>query len=74
VAFDCESGPRHIISRENGILVEKGNLVALTEAISLLISEEGQREQLGRNAGENSKRFSTGVVYELWKEKAFSLL
>lgn len=70
IAFDCETGPRHIISNNvDGILVEKEYTTELAEAISLLISNEEQRIQMGKAAFENVQRFSPDSIYRLWEEK-----
>ncbi len=69
IAFDCDTGPRHIITHnEDGILVEKENPVKLAEAIASLISNEEQRKKMGEKAFENIQRFSPEKVYELWKQ------
>jgi glycosyltransferase involved in cell wall biosynthesis len=73
IAFDCESGPRHIITADNGILVEKENVSQLITAISLLITNEEKRKQMGQNALENVQRFSPDIVYAAWEEQVFTL-
>lgn len=74
IAFDCETGPRHIITNDNGILVEKEKPVQMADAISSLIQEEEKRKKMSGNAFEDIKRFSPGAVYQLWQQKIFSLL
>ncbi|MBK8310803.1 MAG: glycosyltransferase family 4 protein [Chitinophagaceae bacterium] len=69
IAFDCETGPRHIISTNvDGILVEKENTDKLAEALSSLITNEGGRIQMGKAAFENVQRFSPDAIYKLWEE------
>lgn len=51
IAFDFIAGPRDmIIPNENGIIVENGNIEALTEAIDLLILQPEKRIALRNNA------------------------
>lgn len=70
VAFDCETGPRHIINnKEDGFLIEKENTEKMMEAISSLINDEGKRKKMGAAASENIQRFSADAVYEIWKKK-----
>ena len=70
IAFDCETGPRNIITHnEDGLLVEKENPDQLAETISSLIINEEQRRKMGRNAVVNMQRFSPDKVYELWKQQ-----
>jgi len=67
IAFDCDTGPRHIIShKENGFLVEQENPAALAEAISLLIDNEEVRKKMGEKAFDNSRNFSPEKIYERW--------
>jgi amylovoran biosynthesis glycosyltransferase AmsD len=74
IAFDCETGPRHIITAENGVLVQKENTLQLTAAIQRLIDNENMRETMGANAKEHSIHFSPDEVYRQWQQRLFSLL
>ena len=68
IAFDCPTGPRHIIKNGiDGVLIEKENVEAMANAIVELIEDEEKRKWLGTNAFENIKRFSPEHVYQLWK-------
>ncbi len=70
IAFDCETGPRHIINnQENGQLVEKENPAKLAEVIISLVNDESNRKQMGENAFRSVQRFSPTAIYQLWKEK-----
>ncbi len=74
IAFDCDTGPRHIIRHnEDGLLVEKENPGKLAEAIASLIADQEQRKKMGANAIKNVQRFSPAVVYELWNKEVFTL-
>lgn len=69
VAFDCPSGPRHIIRpEEDGFLVERENPEKLAAAISVLIEDETRRAQMGSAAFANAKRFSQEVVLQQWRD------
>jgi glycosyltransferase involved in cell wall biosynthesis len=69
IAFDCDTGPRHIIRHnEDGLLVEKENPGKLAEAISELITNEEKRKKMGEKAFENVQRFSAERVYSLWEQ------
>lgn len=68
ISFDCDTGPRHIIQNNvDGLLVEKENPQAMTNAINKLIGDDAKRKAMGANAIENSKRFSAETVYQLWE-------
>jgi glycosyltransferase involved in cell wall biosynthesis len=74
IAFDCDTGPRHIITNnEDGLLVEKENPEKLAAAISSLINDEEKRKRMGSAAIRNMQRFSPDAVYKQWEEKILTL-
>lgn len=67
ISFDCPHGPRDIITdREDGLLVENGNVEALASAIEQLMTNDTLRETLGKRAAENINRYSPERVIEQW--------
>ena len=69
IAFDCDTGPRHIIRHnEDGLLVEKEDPAKLAEAIAELINNEEKRKKMGQKAFENVQRFSAERVYSMWEQ------
>lgn len=73
IAFDCDTGPRHIITKENGLLVEKENPGQLAAAIQALITDAEVRVSLGQHAVKEVSRFSEENVYKLWIQLIASL-
>jgi glycosyltransferase involved in cell wall biosynthesis len=74
IAFNCETGPRHIIkNNEDGILVEDQDAQAMINSIEELIASESTRKQLGTKANENIKRFSGENIYALWNDGLLKL-
>lgn len=68
VAFDCDHGPSDIIKdKEDGLLVENGNVEALADAICWMIEHESERKAMGRKAKENVQRYNIDVVMEQWQ-------
>lgn len=68
VSFDCESGPRHIITHmEDGILVEAENTAELSTAIIQLITNDTLRKTMGEKAKQNLQRFSPLSIYSDWE-------
>ena len=68
VAFDCPTGPRHIIKNgEDGFLIEPQNTTAMAGAICSLIEEAERRKDMGTRAAQNIQRFSAENVYALWQ-------
>ncbi len=73
IAFDCDTGPRHIIRHSgDGLLVEKENTVKLAEAIVSLINHEELRKKMGASALRNIQRFSPELIFRLWKKEVLT--
>lgn len=69
IAFDCPTGPRHIITHnEDGYLIQLEDSLAMAEAIETLISDELKRNAMANKAAQNVFRFSADEVYILWKK------
>lgn len=69
IAFDCPTGPRHIINDgKNGFLVENENPEKLAEAISCLIEDEEKRKTMGISAKQNIHIFYSENVIPKWTQ------
>jgi glycosyltransferase involved in cell wall biosynthesis len=69
IAFDCETGPRHIIKNgENGKLIPLGNLEELREAISFMIQNEVDRHRMSALAPESVAKFQVENIFPLWQK------
>jgi len=67
VSFDCECGPREIITNGvDGFLIEPNDTKALANKICELIENEQMRKEMGRNAFEKSKQFSLDKIMPQW--------
>ncbi|WP_197276619.1 glycosyltransferase [Flavobacterium sp. KJJ] len=67
VSFDCDFGPRDMItSLENGILVENQNWVKLTEAMNVFVSDEVLYQNCKQNAFESIQPFLLEKVGQQW--------
>ena len=74
VSFDCPYGPRDIITdMEDGILVENGNIGALTRAIERLMTDEVLRRFMGEKAINNVSRFDRNTIMNQWEQLFHSL-
>jgi len=68
VAFDCDTGPRHLIQNEiNGYLAPDGDVERLAALITMLIRDDEKRKQMAIAAYEQMLQFSPEAVYEKWK-------
>lgn len=69
VSFDCPHGPSDIISdKENGLLVENGDIKGLAEGMISLIENETSRKMMGQNAREAVKRYLPEKIAANWDD------
>lgn len=67
VSFDCESGPRHIVTQDqDGLLVPPQNVTALSEALLKVMSDQETRDRMSENAARNVKRFNARSIMQQW--------
>ena len=68
VAFDCENGPRNIITdNQNGILVKPFDVDEYAESLLRLIRDAQLRAQMGNRACVSSKRYAIESIALQWK-------
>ncbi len=68
VAFDCPTGPRHIIrDGENGRLIEPENTEEMADAIAVLINDSTLIKAMGEKGVQISRQFSPALIYPLWE-------
>jgi glycosyltransferase involved in cell wall biosynthesis len=69
VSFNCPEGPRQLIDDgTSGLLVENGNIPALTSALLSVIEDEQLRRRLGAGALERAGEYQIGHVTDVWEE------
>lgn len=69
ISTDCPTGPREIITEGvDGLLVPADDVGALAGALDRLISDERERERLGRRAQEVTHRFGMKPIMGKWEE------
>ena len=67
IAFNYPCGPQDIITNNvNGILVNNGDIIAYSEAITKFINDESFRESLSAAAIERAKYFSKERIINQW--------
>lgn len=75
VSFDCPHGPRNIIrNKEDGILVENGNIPKLAQEICFLIENEQLRKKMGNRASQNIQRLNICKIALQWEHIFKSLM
>lgn len=69
VSFACPCGPRDIVRHEeDGLLVENGNVEALSDSLIRLMGDDDLRHRMAANGIKNVQRFSIGSIAECWKQ------
>ena len=68
VSFACPCGPKDIVSDgDDGLLVKNGDVDALANAISHLMSDEQLRNTMSQAAQRNVKRFDINQIADRWR-------
>lgn len=68
VSFDCPEGPRQLIeSGVNGLLVDDGNVGALSSALAQVMDDDDLRTRLGAGALASAERYLPDRVCEQWE-------
>jgi glycosyltransferase involved in cell wall biosynthesis len=68
VAFDCPTGPRSIITKNTGVLVENGNVNSFANKLTTLIDDSDLRTSLAENAFKYVNIFDINNVMKRWLE------
>lgn len=66
VTYDCKCGPKDIISKENGILVNEGDISFFADSIIKLIENNDRMKNLAKKAREDAYNYSKEVVMNKW--------
>ena len=68
IAFDCENGPRSIITNgENGFLIPPFDIHLFAEKVMLLMKEQELRFRLGVNAQDSASQYGIDRIGHQWK-------
>lgn len=69
IAFDCENGPRSIITDGvDGYLIPPFDIEAYAERLLLLIHNEALRKQMGENARKTAAQYDIDIIGQQWKK------
>lgn len=69
VSFDCENGPRSIITDgEDGFLVRPFDTGAFVEKVVLLMNDANLRKRMGGNARKTAAQYDIEIIGRQWKQ------
>jgi glycosyltransferase involved in cell wall biosynthesis len=69
IAFDVESGPRHIInSEENGVLIKPFEIEDFAAEMTLILNDKDKLRKLSVSAKKSSTQFNGSNVISIWLE------
>ena len=69
VSFDCENGPRSIITDgEDGFLIPPFDIEAFAEKVLLLIQDEDLRKKMGNKAQKSASKYDIDIIGEQWQQ------
>lgn len=74
VSFACPCGPRDIVTDGyDGLLVDNGDIHALSEAICWMIEHDAERREFGKHAVQSARRYEEGRIMRQWVDMFDSL-
>lgn len=69
IAFDCENGPRSIITDgKDGFLIPSFDIEAMADKLLLLMHDERLRLQMGSNAQESASKYDIDIIGLQWQK------
>jgi glycosyltransferase involved in cell wall biosynthesis len=69
VSFDCENGPRSIITDGvDGFLISPFDVEAFAEKVIMLMKDEELRREMGENARRSAEKYDIDKVGPQWKQ------
>ena len=69
VSVDCKSGPSEVINhKENGLLVDNHNPIALADAFNEFIENEKLYNHCKQQAKQSIEKFSIKILSEKWSQ------
>lgn len=68
VVFDCPCGPREIITdKQEGFLIEDGNIDSFVEKLLVLLENHNLRIEFGQKAKSTAQKYYSETVMQSWK-------
>ena len=74
VAYNCDYGPKVLITDSIGILVEESNIYKLADAMLWMIEHPQERKEMGKRARKAVGKYEKEKIMHTWEELFNSLL
>ncbi len=74
VSFDCPYGPRNIIDKSNGVLVNMYDIESFSKELLSLMEDSNRLKDMGINARKNALKYKVEDVMEKWQVMLESLI
>ena len=74
VAYNCDYGPKVLITDSIGILVEESNIYKLADAMLWMIEQPQERKEMGKRARKAVGKYEKEKIMHTWEELFNSLL
>lgn len=69
VSYSCKCGPKDLLeSKDNGILVDEGNIEGLANGLLKYIEDKNLRISHGKHSYEESNKYSINCIMPMWIE------
>lgn len=70
ISTDCEGGGARLLinNRENGLLIPKGDIKAMSNAIIFLLSQPQIAKMMGQNAHKVCQQYAPDIIYSKWEK------
>jgi glycosyltransferase involved in cell wall biosynthesis len=73
ISFDCNSGPRDIVTNsEDGFLIKPYYINEYANKLAILMNNPQLRREMGQKGKENVKRFSNELIIKKWQTEVLS--
>ena len=68
ISYDCDTGPREIITDgKDGFLIPMHNIDMLVEKMKLLMKDKNLLQEMSKNAVESSKKYEGSLIIKEWE-------
>jgi glycosyltransferase involved in cell wall biosynthesis len=69
IAFDCENGPRSLITDgEDGFLIPAYDVVLFSERLVTLMNDDKLRTIMGEKGVQNSQQYHISKIAQQWQQ------